>query len=63
MSDSDLIRMFDEVDNLSNEKYVRDSMTNEWGLAISGGGETDTSHLATVLAIHKYIASINEKIL
>lgn len=51
MSALDLIRVLDEVDNWSKERCIPNSVTNEWGLTLSGGGETDACRLTLVLAL------------
>lgn len=59
MSASNLLRVFNKVDNFSKEKYTLDCVTNEYGLKLSKGGEIDTSCLTLVLALHDKIPSID----
>jgi hypothetical protein len=60
MSCSDLSRVFDEVTDWHNEKYVSHSCTNEWGTVISEfPPSSDTNRITLVFALHNNIESFS----
>src|SRR5678816_4493892 len=58
LSCEDLSRVFDEVNTWVNEKYISSSVTNSWGVAITGGEDTDTKRLTLVFSLHNNIEAI-----
>lgn len=57
LSCEELLRVFDEVSSWENKKFISNSVTNEWGIAISGGGPEDKKRITLVMSLHNNIES------